>query len=271
MIVLKEFPGVGFPTKEEAFEHLVKHEKLLIAHKKSVVKHADEVSYTSVLLPKSENGADKAFVDTDADVINVKLALNTCNYFDSHKDVSIEKSWNRTAKNTTNGLHLQEHKMQFSNLISDNVKYSVERMSWKDLGLEAEGDTEVLMMHSTISKDENPYMFKKYMEGKVKNHSAGLRYVSIKLALNSDKEEHIPYKSVYDAHIGKVVNRAEVEEEGYFWAVTEQKIIEGSAVLKGSNPITPTISVESAQSTSAQSEDKASPKSTPKRINPNFY
>jgi hypothetical protein len=40
-----------------------------------------------------------------------------------------------------------------------------------------------------------------------------------------------------------VANKSDIESEGYFWAVTEAKIIEGSAVLKGSNYATPTISV----------------------------
>ena len=30
---------------------------------------------------------------------------------------------------------------------------------------------------------------------------------------------------------------------GYFWAVTEAKVVEGSAVVKGSNAITPVISI----------------------------
>ena len=30
-------------------------------------------------------------------------------------------------------------------------------------------------------------------------------------------------------------------EKGYFWAVLEAKLIEGSAVVIGSNPVTPTL------------------------------
>lgn len=40
------------------------------------------------------------------------------------------------------------------------------------------------------------------------------------------------------------VNPEVAEEKGYFWAVTEAKVIEGSAVPIGSNWITPTLSVE---------------------------
>lgn len=43
-----------------------------------------------------------------------------------------------------------------------------------------------------------------------------------------------------------VVNIEDAEAQGYFWAVLEAKIIEGSAVVKGSNYITPTRGFKSA-------------------------
>ena len=42
----------------------------------------------------------------------------------------------------------------------------------------------------------------------------------------------------------QMTNKEIAEQYGYFWAVTEAKVIEGSAVVFGSNYITPTLSVK---------------------------
>ena len=165
--------------------------------------------------------------------------------------------------------------MQFDKIISDEVKFSVEKMTWKDLGFDYEGETEVLMMESKVHKEDNPYMFERYIKGKVKNHSSGLRYVNIGLAVNSDEEWAKEEKAIWDKYIDQIVNKDEVEEAGYFWAVFEQKIIENSAVPKGSNPATPTISVESAESTSTKDENSeeysTSQSETKSLTNLNFF
>jgi hypothetical protein len=40
-----------------------------------------------------------------------------------------------------------------------------------------------------------------------------------------------------------VVNKEVADTKGYFWAVTEAQFIEGSAVVKGSNYVTPVLSI----------------------------
>ena len=275
MITLKEFPNKSFATKEEAFKELVLNKKTLIAAKKAVIKHADAISYHGNFQEKTEAIKAGNTDLRDVNTITVRAVSNAVNYFDSHGDVSMPGSWNRTAKNTKDGLHLQEHKMQFDKIISDEVKFSVEKMPWKDLGFDYEGETEVLMMESKVHKEDNPYMFERYIKGKVKNHSSGLRYVNIGLAVNSDEEWAKEEKAIWDKYIDKIVNKDEVEEAGYFWPVFEQKIIENSAVPKGSNPATPTISVESAESTSTtdeNSEEDSTSQSEKKSLtNLNFY
>ena len=275
MITLKEFPNKIFATKEEAFKELVLNKKTLIAAKKAVIKHADAISYNGNFQEKTEAIKAGNTDLRDVNTITVKAVSNAVNYFDSHGDVSMPGSWNRTAKNTKDGLHLQEHQMQFDKIISDEVKFSVEKISWRDLGFDYEGETEVLMMESKVHKEDNPYMFERYIKGKVKNHSSGLRYVNIGLAINSEEKWAREEKEIWDKYIDQIVNKEEVEEAGYFWTVFEQKIIENSAVPKGSNPATPTISVESAESTSTtdeNSEEESTSQSETKSLtNLNFY
>ncbi|KGT09539.1 hypothetical protein NV63_06850 [Elizabethkingia anophelis] len=61
-------------------------------------------------------------------------------------------------------------------------------------------------------------------------------------------------KENWDKYYPSIVNKDDVDERGYFWAVLEQKIIEVSAVPRGSNPATPTISVEPVSDTSTKSD-----------------
>lgn len=275
MITLKEFPDKSFSTSEEAFKELILNKKFIIEKKKSAIKHADAIQYNGTIendkkeVVKAESISDLSNYNT----IKVVAVSNACFYFDSHNDVSISESWNRTAKNTTDGLHLQEHEMRFDKLISDDVNFKVEKKKWKDLGFNYEGSTNCLVMYSIVEKNTNPFMFDKYIRGKVKNHSSGLRYVTIEMAVNSEADWAKDEKEVWDKYYPDIINKEDVDNYGYFFAIIEQKIIENSAVLKGSNPATPTISVEPVTDTSTKEDSIIiTPQSEQKQfINLNFY
>ena len=276
MIKLKEFPDKVFATDKESFQFLIANKSLIIAQKKAAIKYADALPYYGTI--ENENKEVVKVVDSegikDATTIKVVAVSNACNYYDSHGDVSIKGSWNRTAKNTKDGLHLQEHQMKYDKLISDNVAFSVENKTWKELGYNYEGSTDCLVMTSQVEKEDNPYMFDKYIKGKVKNHSSGLRYVDVEMAINKSEDWAKEEKSVWDKYYSEIINKEDVDAAGYFFAVKEQKIIENSAVLKGSNPATPTISVELVNTDTSTKQDPPSgtPKSEQKEIiNLNFY
>lgn len=86
-----------------------------------------------------------------------------------------------------------------------------------------------------------------------------MRYVKLVLCINSDAEWNKEEKENWDNYINEVINRKEAEVYGYFWAVTEAKAMEGSAVVFGSNPITPTLQVkndnEPGKSTQSHKEE----------------
>lgn len=275
MITLKEFPDKQFSTQEKAFKFLCENKKLIIAQKKAVIKEADSLPYYGTIETENKEVIKAVNYETlkDSKFIKVVAVSNACNYYDSHGDVSIKGSWNRTAKNTKDGFHLQEHQMKFDKMISNNVKFTVESKTWKDLGYPYDGETDCLVMYSEVDKEDNEYMFKQYIKGKVKNHSAGLRYVDVEFAINSEADWAKEEKAVWDKYYPSIVNKEDVDERGYFLAVKEQKIIENSAVLKGSNPATPTISVESADGTSNKTDPSTdTPTSEQKEIlNLNFY
>lgn len=241
-------------SKKDLLKFLVENKELLMAEKKAAIKHADPVSI----------GVDigkKYFVDKEGQLIKalndvqptadgpstVLCVINTTNWMDSHSDVHIPAIWNKSLKDNPIQVHLQEHTMSFDHVISDESKAYVQKMTWKELGLDIAGTTEALIF-ATPLKGRNPYMEDQYKKGFVKNHSVGMRYVSLKLCVNESEDEY--YKEEYANWVlysPMVANIADAEAQGYFWAVLEAKVIEGSAVVKGSNVITPTLGFKSAE------------------------
>ncbi len=47
--------------------------------------------------------------------------------------------------------------------------------------------------------------------------------------------------AIWNKYFDQIVNKQDLEDSGYFWAVKEAKVIEGSAVPIGSNIVTPTL------------------------------
>jgi len=246
----------------DIFKHLKDNKAALIAEKKFKVKEADAI----VFLPTAttqKGEAVKAESNTnllELDNIKVKVVINTTNILDSHGDVHIKGIWNKSLKEQKNLYLLQEHQMSFSKIITDDLTASVKNMTFAELGFEGlEGETQALIFDANVSSKRNEFMFEQYAKGYVKEHSVGMRYVTMYLCINSEEKYYIEEKANWDKYIVDVVNKQDAINNGYFWAVTEAKIIEGSAVVKGSNYATPTISVkeiEAVDNTSKQEPSK---------------
>lgn len=233
-----------FAEKQELFDWLVANKTTLINQKKFEIKHGDAITYCGKSLDRDE--ADEAekgerSLLIDADKIKVKSIINTTNLMDSHSDVHINGLWKKSLSENNNIYLLKEHRMTFESIISDDVKAYTKNMTWQELGAPYEGTTQALVFESKIEKGRNPYMYDQYVKGYVKNHSVGMRYYKLYLAIN-DKAYTAEYEA-WNKYFSNAVNKEQIEEQGYFWAVTEAGIIEGSAVVKGSNWVTPTAEV----------------------------
>jgi hypothetical protein len=252
-----------YATKEELIDFLVGNKSAIIATKKAEIKCADAVSFFVPFI-NAKGEEVKATPTTSKELLNqdsirVKVVINTTNLLDSHEDVHMKGIWKQSVKQQKSFLHLQEHQAKFEKIISDTAKGYVKSYSWKDLGYDYDGETEALVFESDLEKARNPYMFEQYAKGYVKNHSVGMQYIKLEMAVNDDR--YPTEKAAWDKYISEVANKAEAEQKGFFWAVTEAKVIEGSAVVKGSNYATPTISVKEnivEPSTDTQQEDKNS-------------
>jgi len=249
MIVVKEFPDREFETKEDLFKALRENKSTLIAQKKMQTKCADAVlHYVVVENDKGETNKAEAVDVSDINSLKASLVINTTNLMDSHSDVHFKGTWNKSTKENKNILLLQEHRMTFDHIISDDVKAVVKEMNWSDLNINLSGTTEALIFNTNISKQRNPFMFEQYAKGYVKEHSVGMRYVKLELAINSESKWDVEEKAVWDKYYPEISNKEVADERGYFWAVTEAKIVEGSAVVKGSNYATPVLNIQAEKS-----------------------
>ena len=240
----------NYETKKELLDFLVTHKETLIAQKKSILKEADGIGsyYKQEQELKSVNKSQEGS-DMSVNEIKVRAIINTTNYLDSHKDVHIKGIWQKSLKENKRIMHIQEHmSSSFDKIIAsgDDLKAFTKTMTWKELGYDADGNTQALVFDSVVKESRNPYMFNQYKQGFVENHSVGMRYVKIELAIND--KDYPTEKAFYDKYITEIINRKEAEDSQYFWVVTEAKIIEGSAVPFGSNPITPTTRMKSEPS-----------------------
>lgn len=237
----------NFATQKETFNFLMENEKSLVSQKKAITKNADGFAFVQTEDVKADFGTvDKAIqnnpVAVEGDVLKVKAVINTTNWLDSHGDVHMVGLWDKSLSENKNIMHIQEHKCgEFNKIISDGVdlKAYVQNYTWRQLGLAINGKSQALIFDSTILKKRNEYMFKQYASGYVKNHSVGMRYVKIYLCIN-DKDSG-QYFENWNKYISEVANYETANNQGWFWAVTEAKVVEGSAVPMGSNVITPTM------------------------------
>lgn len=262
-------------NKAGLYDWLITNKSLLIAQKKSANKEADAISFPiSYITDKGCSVVKSESIPEAASKIKVRSIINTTKLFDSHGDVHIDQLWNKSLKEA-NSLYLtKEHDLSFDGVITDEVRAFVKQMSWNELGFNYSGMTQALVFDSVIempkrllTKNEivKAEMFDLYRANKVRQHSAGMRYVKIDLAVNDERyeEEYELWQKYYDI----IVNKNDVDQVGYFFPVTEAKIFEGAAVIRGSNFATPTQSVQETKGQPSKTLDDEPLPSTHKNLN----
>ena len=235
-----------FATKKELFKFLADNKDKLIAQKRAELKKKDmPVLVDPIIVTDAKHRAIKE-AGKPADIasissLNVVCIINTTNFLDSHMDLHLPGLWNKSLQDNKMIMHLQEHNMQFDKIIADgeHLKAYTKKYKWSELGYDFQGETEALVFESEILKSRNPFMMNQYANKWVKNHSVGMYYVKMDMAIND--EEMPNYYEAWKKYYPLIVNPAMADERGYFWYVLEAKCIEGSAVPIGSNSATPTL------------------------------
>lgn len=250
-------------SRKEIFNYLVKNEALIFNAKKSVTKEADGFFSAPLYVDDKGNLVNKAEGEaiplTESGRLKVVPVINTTNWLDSHGDVHIPGLWKKSlSDNKRSGFYLLDsHRRSFKDIIAEECAGMTRNLSWKELGLDYPGTTEALLFNAFLEKERNEYMYEQYLKKRVKNHSVGMQYV--KLVTCIDDEEYPVQKENWDKYIEMVANREEAEADGYFWAILEAKIMEGSAVVFGSNSATPTLETTLLGKTDLEEDTKNQP------------
>lgn len=230
-----------FENKKDLFAYLVTNKDKLIAAKKATIKHGAAVPF--VICGKAPVMATKAIgkITESPDEVQVLAVINTTNLLDSHGDVHLPGLWKKSLQENRYIMHIQEHEMKFDHIIAegDDLKAYTKKYKWAELGFDFEGETEALVFDSLVKRSNNQLMFERYKNKKVKNHSVGMQYVKLMLAINSD--DYPTEKEIWDKYYPEIANKDAADAAGFFWAIKEAKVLEGSAVPLGSNFATPTL------------------------------
>jgi len=218
-------------------KELIKNKAEIIKLKKAQLKKGDIISFDTKAQITTK--ADVNTPDSDSEIYRT-IVGNTYGFMDSHDDVHFKGIFSKSIKeNGTKVLHLHDHVHELAAKVGTPLEVYEKEVSWADVGLKTGGMTTALLMDTRIEKERNPNIFKDYLNGSINQHSVGMQYVKIDLAVN-DPEEEEEY-ATWNKYKDEVINLEKAEEQGFFWAVTEAKLIEISCVIAGSNELTPTL------------------------------
>lgn len=256
---VKQFPNKVFTDKMDMIRFMQKNREELFATKKAEYKTESEPILKSDIF---EGKFEPLIEDISGDFIHVKSVINTTNVIDSHYDLHLPGIWNKTVKDNPFSHHLKSHNRDFEYIISSRAKSYNENMNFKDLGLNIDFATQANINEFILERKKLPVMFDAYKNGEVNQHSVGMIYVNLDLAVyDEDSKKEMDFFNEMKA---KAINPEVADEYGFFWVVTEAKKREGSAVVFGSNSITPTLYVknyEPQQSTQILEPSKNTPTS----------
>jgi hypothetical protein len=216
--------------------------------KKTTFKTADAVNTAELKTGTVSKALHTSKENDTEDVLKRTIIGNTYNWMDSHGDVHLDNTFKNSIKQRGEAgkiWHLHDHEQKMTSKVGVPTKVYEQEVQWSDLGVDKKGTTTALMMDTNVMKAYNGLMFQEYKDGTVDQHSVGMYYVKMDLAVNDSefKEEF----ATWQANIDKIGNSEKATEEGHFWAVSEAKLIEISAVLEGSNELTPTVEAKDNQ------------------------
>lgn len=255
---------------KELTKFLISNKEALIDQKKSFIKKTDDgLSAFNFLVPDQEdNGkiakvkslsdvATKAATKAPSSTLEVEVVCNACWWCDSDMDVLLPDSSKKTIA-ARKGLipHLHDHIHMLDAQLGDVQDVWLEDVPLKELGLDMSGKTQCILMKTLLIRDYNQKIFDQYAAGKVNQHSIGLRYVQIELAINDEESEK--EFDFWNKFYPSIINKDFVDEAGYFFPVREIMLLENSGVLFGSNQLTPTRNSKSINSSTTAKESALS-------------
>lgn len=253
MIKCLELGNREFSCKEEMYLALAKNAEAIISLKKSQVYKAHEKGQAVNIFDRAPDLAFKASFSTSEK--NIYPVISTTNYRDSHKDVHFNGCFGKTCTEQQGKvMYALDHKMEWDSVISwpKDTGMFISALDWGLVGKNYAGQTEGLVFDINKAKIVRRDVLQSIEEKRAEfENSIRMVYYKIKFGANSQEKSLAAEKAYYDSKIDMIANKADVEEDGYFWGVEELGIYrEGSLVVAGgSNDATRIILGEAAQST----------------------
>lgn len=256
-----------FKTKKELFDFLVKNRDEISDIKKSELHKADYFGYTNFesslfkRVNKSFNAAEKSLDQDTEEFVYRTIIGNTYLWLDSHKDVHIPGIFTKSTKdNQAKIRHQHDHIQELNAKVGIFSKVYEKEVLWTDLGVNIAGYTTCLLADTKIVKQLNPSIFYQYKENQIDQHSVGMIYVNLFLCINDpDYKEEFANWNKYSTLVG---NQDKLIASGYFWAITEAKLIEISCVTAGSNELTGIMEDKQEPTIKVTLDNEESPQST---------
>lgn len=232
-------------TGKELISWLVANKADVLDAKKAAVKYADSFGTLVIEQPVDKATASKSYLfEDDAENGSLKrtIVANTYYFMDSHDDVHLEGIFTNSIeqRKARPQPHLYDHEFSVLSKVGKSLGYSERPISWRELGLGKTGKTISLFLETEVKRSYNEKVFDAYLDGAIDQHSVAMRYIKVALAVNDEESYPNEYK-VWQEVISKIGNRSHAEAKRYFFAVYEAALIETSAVLEGSNVLTPTL------------------------------
>jgi hypothetical protein len=246
-----------FDTQKEMIRYVVANKEAIITQKKAVVKNADAVQFEPITM-NSDLTAIKGLKpvyenDKEAGILKRTILANTYWWMDSHDDVHIGRGegdkgiFTESIQGKSSRIPpIDQHNYSLDGKMGKTITLSEEMISWRELGLGKTGMTEGLFAVAEIHKNMNERRYNDYLNNEIDQHSVGMQYQDIELAVN-DQEEFPKEFKVWQKYINKIGNRSRAEGKGLFFAVSKAKLVEYSAVIAGSNELTPVIGAPSGE------------------------
>ena len=215
---------------------ILKNKEEVIAIKKATLKHSDSVCTLPI---KDVTETIKLALNDEEESLFKRVIANTYYWLDSHGDVHVKGCFTKSIKENKI-FHFDNHNHSFSSKVGNVKSVKEVPFNWSDLGIEKEGKTICLIGESELIEDYNCQVFDAYKNNEITQHSVGMIYVKLDLAVNNPTEvEAYKYWNEIYPLLG---NQEEADKKGYFWIVREAKLKEYSCVLwNGSNELTPTL------------------------------
>jgi hypothetical protein len=249
---------------------LIKNKKELIQQKKNVLKWTEPVSFDTVIMQIAKQSSEKAAGSPIEQApgygqLNVKVVANAAWWCDSQMDVLTDKSYDRSVMQRGPMIpHIADHNWKSTAHVGDVKKVYTQLIPLTELGLTQNGKTTALIFETLVKEDYNAETYKFYKNGKINQHSIGLQYFAIDLAINDpDCEKEIDF---WNKYIDKIINKDYVSEIGYFWLISDIKVMENSCVLFGANALTPTLEMDEEHK-STQPDPAETTQDDPLKIN----